>query len=78
VFAFEVQVCEQTLVGRRVEDLLELGEALLVVIRRGSSTIIPHGETRLEAGDSIVLVGTAADEARVREVFSARHEARTA
>ncbi len=67
IFAFEVRIREPGSVGRRIRDLPQLGDALLVLIRRGEHHLIPHGDTRLEAGDSVVLIGTAEDEARFRD-----------
>jgi Trk K+ transport system NAD-binding subunit len=67
VFAFEIELTNPLHVGRRVRDLSLLGDVLVVVIRRGAQHLIPHGDTKLEQGDAIVLIGTAGDEARLRE-----------
>jgi len=66
VFAFEVQLKTPGLVGIRVQDLPGLGDARLVVIKRGAQTLIPRGSMRLREDDCIVLVGTTEDEARLR------------
>ncbi len=69
VFAFEVDLTDPNLFDRRVQDVEGLGEARLVVVKRGDTTFIPRGSTRLREGDRIVFVGKAADEARLRETL---------
>jgi len=69
VFAFEVELRNLGLVGTRVQELPGLGDARLVVIKRGNDTLIPRGQTRLRSGDWIVLVGTTEDEARLRDAL---------
>ncbi len=41
-------------VGKTIEELRLPTECLIVSVRRGGRVLIPHGETRLEAGDVIV------------------------
>ncbi len=53
--------------GRRVRELKWPEGATLVSIRRGSSVLIPRGETLLEEGDTITAFGTG--EARVELAF---------
>lgn len=70
LFAFEV-ICERAvLAGRRLLDLPVLGDALVVVIQRKGEPFAPHGRTRLEQGDSLVLMGSTADEARIRAALA--------
>ncbi len=69
VFAFEVDLTDPDLFDLRVQDLPGLGEARLVVVKRDEDTFIPRGRTRLREGDCIVLVGTADDEARLRDAL---------
>lgn len=66
VFAFEVELSDPALFDRRVQNLAGLGDARLVVVKRGDTTFIPRGSTRLREGDCIVFVGRSADEARLR------------
>jgi CIC family chloride channel protein len=55
--------------GMRVRDL-HFGEGvLLLAIRRGTGTIVPRGDTRLEAGDHVVILARSTHAARVLEVF---------
>jgi CIC family chloride channel protein len=44
-------------VGRPVRDLELPGDCILVSIRRGDHTLIPRGDTVLEAGDRIFALG---------------------
>ncbi|MEN8113774.1 MAG: chloride channel protein [Actinomycetota bacterium] len=55
------------MVGWAVRDVHWPQGATLVSIRRGSSVLIPHGHTYLEAGDTITLFGTG--ESREELVF---------
>lgn len=59
----EVEVAEavlenRSLAGMRVRDVRLPGDALLLNIRRDASLIIPHGDTRLELGDRLALIGS--------------------
>ncbi len=59
----EVEVVEavlenRSLAGMRVRDIRLPGDALLLNIRRDASLIIPHGDTRLELGDRLALIGS--------------------
>ncbi len=61
---FELPVPPDSAVhGRRVREFHWPEEATLVSVRRGDRVIVPHGETRLEAGDTITAFGSG--EARV-------------
>jgi CIC family chloride channel protein len=46
------------IVGWAVKDVQWPQGAILVSIRRGSSVLIPHGQTILEVGDTITIFGT--------------------
>ena len=46
------------IVGWQVKDVHWPEGAILVSIRRGSSVLIPHGETVIEVGDTITVFGT--------------------
>jgi chloride channel protein, CIC family len=46
------------IVGRQVKDIHWPDRAILVSIRRGSSVLIPHGDTVFEVGDTITVFGT--------------------
>jgi NhaP-type Na+/H+ and K+/H+ antiporter len=56
---FESMVRRGTpIVGWQVRDVHWPQSAILVSIRRGSSVLIPHGETVIEVGDTITVFGT--------------------
>ena len=56
---FEAMVRRGTpIVGWQVKDVRWPEGAILVSIRRGSSVLIPHGETVIEVGDTITVFGT--------------------
>lgn len=46
------------IVGWQVKDVHWPNGAILVSIRRGSSVLIPHGETVIDVGDTITVFGT--------------------
>jgi Trk K+ transport system NAD-binding subunit len=44
---------------------------LALVVRNGTSTIIPSGDTVLEAGDRVIVVRSEASEAPLRSILCA-------
>ncbi len=51
---------------RMIKDIKWPKECLLLVIRRGEKEILPHGETVLKAGDTLVLLTTPKDRRSVQ------------
>ncbi|MCZ7567611.1 MAG: chloride channel protein [Ardenticatenaceae bacterium] len=47
---------EMAAVGRRIKDLALPRQALITSIRREHQVLIPHGETLLQAGDTMVML----------------------
>lgn len=43
---------------RSLRELLLPGDVLMVAMRRGGELIIPHGDTRIESGDFLTLMGS--------------------
>jgi CIC family chloride channel protein len=60
--------------GARVRELNWPEEATLVSVRRGDRVIVPHGETRLEVGDTITAFGTGDARIEFAHLLEARHE----
>lgn len=59
-----------TLVDRPLSDALRgQGRVLLVFVRRGNKSVLPGGNTRLELGDIVTVVGETDDIARLHERF---------
>lgn len=55
----EIIVLDRGVTGRSLKEL-DLGGAILVLsVRRGAETLIPHGETRLLEGDWVTVYGEA-------------------
>lgn len=54
----EHRIGHTALAGRRIADLHLPHGCLIVAVRRGDSFFIPHGDSRLLAGDRPVLMGT--------------------
>ncbi len=55
----EILVLSQTMRGRSLKELNIGGDILVLSIRRGHETLIPHGETRLLEGDWLTVYGDA-------------------
>jgi CPA2 family monovalent cation:H+ antiporter-2 len=55
---WEVVMGNDTLEGRALRDLGLPGDVLVVSLRRDGELLVPHGNTRLEIGDRLTLVGS--------------------
>lgn len=53
------------LIGAEIRELTLPPDSLIALIRRGTEQIIPHGNTRLEVGDRLTIIG---DPAGIREL----------
>ena len=60
-------------VGRALKDLRLPSDALVIAIRRGGTTLLPRGDTRIEAGDRLTVLVKVASAGRVRDFFE-RHQ----
>jgi trk system potassium uptake protein TrkA len=59
-----------SVLGRRLRELCIPVDCLLaLVVRDGTSTIIPSGDTELEAGDRVIAVASQASETALRQVL---------
>jgi Trk K+ transport system NAD-binding subunit len=60
-----------TIANRALSDALQgQGRVLLVLVRRGTRSILPDGNTKLNVGDILTVVGEAVDVATLRSRFS--------
>ncbi len=57
-------------VGKRVQDLPLPPDALIVCIIRQENAMLPHGDTVLEANDSVIALVSAQNERQLRKVFA--------
>jgi CPA2 family monovalent cation:H+ antiporter-2 len=64
---YEFVVRREELVGKPVRDLKLPGDALILALRRNGELLVPHGNTRLEPGDELTLVGSLDAVQRTRE-----------
>ena len=55
--------------GRNVRSVVWPDDVTLVSIRRGSSVLIPHGDTTLEPGDTVTAYGSAGAKARMEAIL---------
>jgi len=56
-------------VGRSVQNLALPPDALIVCIIRHENAMLPHGDTVLEPGDSVIALVSAQNERQLRKVF---------
>lgn len=52
--------------GRSLRQLQLPGQALIIGIRRAGEVVVPHGDTTLQLGDTLMLVGRAEDLRKAR------------
>jgi potassium/hydrogen antiporter len=57
-------------IGRSLVDLALPAGALIVLIRRGEDALIPRGNTRIESGDTLLVLAEPDVLRRVREVVN--------
>lgn len=62
--------------GARVVELALPGEVLIVLLRRGDTTVMPQGGTVLQAGDELLVFADSAAFSGVRRAFEQSHPAR--
>jgi CIC family chloride channel protein len=74
VFRFTLSDTDQA-VGRSLEELSLPPGCLVASIRRGDRVVVPHGDTRLAAGDEIVAVMSHDGEHRLRTCLRGHEEA---
>ncbi len=55
------------LVGHEIRELSLPAECLVATVRRAGRTLVPHGDTRLEVGDRLLLIG---DPAAISELYN--------
>ena len=55
---WEVVIGNDSLAGGMLRDLSLPGDVLIVALRRNGELLVPHGNTRLELGDRLTLVGS--------------------
>lgn len=55
----EILVLSKAVGGKSLKELKLGGDVLVLSVRRGGESLIPHGETRLAAGDWVTVYGDA-------------------
>ena len=53
----EVRVSNKKVIGKAIKDITLPKDSLLVMVRRGDESLIAHGDTTLEEGDHVTIVG---------------------
>lgn len=64
--SFEVVVKNPNYFGVKLRDFTEIRDGLVLLVRRKDEIIIPHGDTVIREGDSLVICGLPEDEFRIR------------
>ena len=53
----EIPVANPEMIGMPVRDLQLPTDVLIVLVRRGDATLIPHGDLVIESGDRVTFMG---------------------
>jgi len=53
----EVRVSNRKVIGKAIKDITLPKDSLIVMVRRGDESLIAHGDTTLEEGDHVTIVG---------------------
>jgi trk system potassium uptake protein TrkA len=62
-------------VGKRIHELPLPPDALIVCIIREENAVLPHADTELKPGDSVIALVSAQNEPQLRKVFAEEQEA---
>ncbi len=54
----EIEVCGPPFISRTLRELSLPGDVLVVALHRQGELIVPHGNTRIEVGDHLTLMGS--------------------
>lgn len=65
---------ESAFANKQVKDVKWPGKSLLVGIRQGDKSIIPHGDTLLREGDYLTVLADANSESRIKETLDEMNE----
>ena len=65
----EIEVSNPQSAGGTLRDLSLPGDVLVVAVYRQGELIVPHGNTRIEAGDRLTLMGSAEHIETARPIF---------
>jgi len=60
--------------GKCIKELVMPKNTLIVAIYRGTSTVIPHGDTTLEKDDNLIIFADESDKEKINLLFSAAAE----
>ena len=66
----EIELLNSELVGKEIREIKMHEACLVALITRGEKMVIPHGQTRLEEGDMLTLIG---DQDAVEEMIEMFH-----
>jgi amino acid transporter/mannitol/fructose-specific phosphotransferase system IIA component (Ntr-type) len=56
----------EPMIGKRIKDIQLPGESLVTIIRRDGKVNIPHGNTVVEEGDQLSIIGEATDISQIK------------
>ncbi len=69
---YEVLVENQTCIGQTLRNLKLPGDTLALAIQRNGEVLVPHGDSRLEPGDTLTLVSSLEWTLQAHRLFSQR------
>jgi Trk K+ transport system NAD-binding subunit len=70
----EVTMRNPSLIGRALREVHLPPELLVIAIQRHGELIVPHGDTRLEQGDSVTVLGPAGHATQTYHIFATHYE----
>lgn len=65
----EVKLVSQSVIGKKLKRVPLPGDCLILLVARNGKRIVPDGNTRLETGDVVVVIGNKEYMERIEDVF---------
>lgn len=66
----EIYIMNKTVDGQQVKDIAFDKNAILMMVKRENSFLIPHGDTYLRIGDMLLVFGTQTSFDEIRRTFA--------
>ncbi|MFC2074804.1 monovalent cation:proton antiporter family protein [Bdellovibrionota bacterium] len=67
---FEIELRNQKLEGVEIKKFPYRGDFLIVAIRREEELLIPHGDTKLQLGDTVMFLASPEEKTKIEKLFN--------
>ena len=57
------------MIGKKLEEISLPRESIVILVKRGDKSYIPHGDFVLEKGDRVTILGSGDNARKAAEVF---------